>query len=76
MPDRPQDRRGTEEDRPVVDRGHSDKACNAASADAVIADATAREAREDARQRRSEEASRAVMRRPERIALVDSSHSV
>ena len=59
-----------------MDRGHSDKACNAASADAVIADATAREAREDARQRRCEEASRAVMRRPERIALVDSSHSV
>jgi hypothetical protein len=58
-----------------VNRGPSLANCSTAFAAAVIADATACEEREDARQRRDEAAARAVMRRPERIALV-SSHSV
>jgi hypothetical protein len=59
-----------------VNRGPSLANCSTAIAAAVIADATAPEEREDARQRRNEAAARAVMRRPERIAPVDSSHSV
>jgi hypothetical protein len=52
-------------------RGPSLLSCSDAIAAAVIADATARQEREEAAQRRREEAWRAVMRYPQRIALVD-----
>jgi hypothetical protein len=49
-------------------RGASFERCSTAIAAAVIADATAREEREDARQRHREAATRAGMRRLERTA--------
>jgi hypothetical protein len=51
-----------------VNRGPSLASASTAIADAVVTDATARYKREEAHQRWREEASRAVMRRPERLA--------
>jgi hypothetical protein len=53
----------------VVNRGPNLASCSAAIAAAVIADAEAREQREEAHRRSSEEVRRAVMRRPDRVAL-------
>ena len=55
-----------------VNRGPSLASCNAAIASAAVADIDARQAREEAHRQWSEEAFRAVVRRPERIAFVDS----
>jgi hypothetical protein len=54
-----------------VNRGPSLSRTNHAIAEAAIADALARQEREEARQRRNEEASRAVIEHPNGIALVD-----
>jgi hypothetical protein len=59
-----------------VNRSPSFASCSTAIAAAVLADALAREQRVEAAQRRREETVRAALRRPERIAVVDSSHSV
>jgi hypothetical protein len=59
-----------------VNRGLSFATCSTAIAAVVVADALAREQREKAAQRRREETVRAALRRPERTALVDGSHSV
>lgn len=52
-------------------RGASFERCSTAIADAAIADATARQEREEARQQRNEAAARAVLQRPWGIALVE-----
>jgi len=52
-----------------VNRGPSFLSCSAAIVAAVVADAVAREQREEAHRRWSEEAFRAVLRRPDRVAL-------
>jgi hypothetical protein len=52
-----------------VNRGPSFASCSTAIVAAVVADIEAREQREDAHRRWFEEASRAVQRRPDRIAL-------
>jgi hypothetical protein len=52
-----------------VPRGPSLANCSAAIAAAIEADAKARHEREEAALRRMEQAHRAVMRRPARIAL-------
>ncbi|HVC03826.1 MAG TPA: hypothetical protein VND88_04050 [Candidatus Acidoferrales bacterium] len=52
-------------------RGHSFAACSTAIAAAVLADVTAREEREVARQWRNREAVRAVIRNPDKIAMVE-----
>jgi hypothetical protein len=57
-----------------VNRGPSYLRCSTAIVAAAVADIAAREQREEAHRRRSEEAFRAVQQRPEKIALV-SPHS-
>jgi hypothetical protein len=52
-----------------VNRGPSFASCSAAIAAAVVADIEARQAREEAHRRWSEATFRAVLRRPDRIAL-------
>jgi hypothetical protein len=52
----------------IVPRGPSLANCSAAIAAAIEADIVAREKREDAARRRSQEAFRAVMRRPLSVA--------
>jgi hypothetical protein len=52
----------------VVNRGPNLASCSAAIAAAIIADATAREKREEAHRRRCEEAFRAVQRHPLSVA--------
>jgi hypothetical protein len=56
----------------LVNRGPSLASCSAAIAAAAIADATAKEKREEAAERRREEAFRAVQRYPLRVALADA----
>jgi hypothetical protein len=52
-------------------RGPSLASCSDAIARAVIANIEARQEREEAHRRWSEQAFRAVLRRPDKIALVD-----
>jgi hypothetical protein len=54
-----------------VNRGPSFADCSTAIAAAVVADIVAREQREEAARRRSQEVSRAVMRRPLSVAWID-----
>lgn len=53
-----------------VNRGPSLANCSAAIVAAIEADAEARQQREEAARRRRDEAFRAVLRHPQRIALV------
>jgi hypothetical protein len=55
----------------VVNRGPSLASCSAAIAASIEADAKARGERQAAHERWREDAMRAVMRRPERVALID-----